>query len=113
VLQNFPIKLFCLGLRLGPELSLKDVDTDLVLPERRPSPTLARIEPHQRTMNRFLERIERKQTDRGLNGRLSRLALGLMAKQPGKGLEHKLSEPLALGHQPFLVGGFVHAEPLE
>jgi hypothetical protein len=58
-LQNFPIELFRLVLRLGPELSLQEIDANLVLPERRSPPFLASVEPHQRTMNRFLEWIER------------------------------------------------------
>src|SRR4030095_15745830 len=58
-LEDLLVELLRLGLRLGPELSLKEIDADLVLPQRRTPPSQASVEPHQHTMNRFLEWIER------------------------------------------------------
>src|SRR5215510_6314031 len=58
-LQDLLVELLRLDFRLGPELTLKEIDADLVLPERRTPPSLAGVEPHQRTMNRLLEWIER------------------------------------------------------
>src|SRR5262249_34869598 len=86
---------------------------DLVLLQRCAPPALPRIETHQRSMRGLLQRIEREETDGGLDGTLRRLTLGLVGEQPGEGLEGELSEPLALSQKPLLERWFVDAEPFE
>ena len=96
-----------------PELALQDVDAHLVLAQRHAATPLPRIEAHQRPLHRFLQRVEAEQARGDGDGRRDRAVLNVVREQFRQRLDGQLAQPLALGHQPFLEGRLLHAEPLE
>src|SRR5262249_16344361 len=92
-------------LGLDAELSLEDIDAELILAQRRRAPALAGVETHERPMGHFLERIETEHSQGGLNGRLRGPELHLVREQLGERLEGEFVEALALGAQPLLERG--------
>ncbi len=107
------VQLGSLRLRLGPHLALERRDAQLVLAECRPSSSLADVESHQRPVDRLLQRIERQQADRGLDGAIDLPALALEGEQPREDLERDLALPFALADEPLLERGFAQREALE
>src|SRR5215470_184558 len=92
-------------LRLNTELTLEDVDAELILTQRRRAPTLEGVEAHECSMGHFLQRIEAEQSQRGLNGWLRLVELHLVSEQLGERLEGEFVQALPLGPQPLLELG--------
>jgi len=96
-----------------PQLSLERVDADLVLTASRARPPQARIEPHERAVDRLLQGVEGEEAERSLDRRLRRPRGALVGEQPPERVERHLSQPLALEEQPLLEGRLPHARPGE
>ena len=91
-------------LRLDPELALEHADTMLVLAQRGLAPAGVGVEPHQRPVDRLLERIEREELQRRLHGRIGRSALSMVDEEAGEDFEGQLSQALPFAHEPLLEG---------
>jgi hypothetical protein len=52
--QDLPVELPGVGFGFCTHLSFEDGDTELVLPERRATPAMARIQAHQRAVDGLL-----------------------------------------------------------
>ena len=101
-LQDFLVQL-C-GLRLGrrAELALQHVHAELVLAQCGLPASEPRIEPHDRTMDGLLQRVQRQQTKTGLDGRLVGAGFLLMGEQTAQSLDRQLVQALPLRREPFL-----------
>src|SRR5262249_8929657 len=89
-------------LRLDAKLTLEDVDAELILAQRGSPPTLAYVETHERAMRNLLQRVQARQSECGMNGRLDGTELHAARKQPREHPEREFVEPIALGTQPLL-----------
>src|SRR5262249_2142936 len=63
-LEKLAVQLFGLRLWFGAELALQRFDALLILAERGAAPALARVEAHERSMDRLLRAIPRQQAHR-------------------------------------------------
>ena len=90
-----------------PELPLQRADAHLVLLERGRPPPLPEEESHQGPVHRLLQRVQRQDPPRRLDGRLPSLGANLVAEQPRQPLQGQLVESLPLEGPPFLEGGLV------
>src|SRR5918996_997966 len=96
-LEDLPIQLPGLDLRLDTQLPLHDVHALLILPKRRSSLSELRVERHECPVHWFLEGIEREQSVRGADRQLELARLTLLGQQSGQALECPVaqSRPLA------------------
>ena len=92
-------------LRLNTELTVEDVDAELILTQRRGAPALPGIEAHERAMGHFLQRIEAEQSQRRLDRRFRSLELQPVREQLGERLEGEFVKALSLGAQPLFERG--------
>ena len=76
----------------------------LVLAQRGLAPAGVGVEPHQRPVDRLLERIEREELQRRLHGRIGRSALSMVDEEAGEDFEGQLSQALPFAHEPLLEG---------
>src|SRR5262249_29823523 len=76
--QDLLVEDFRRRLGLDPELPLEHPDAVLVLAQGALAPARVDVEPHQDSVDRLLERIEREELQRGPNGRFGRSALALL-----------------------------------
>ena len=111
--QDLPVELLRLRLRLHPQLAPQRLHAGLVAPQRGRAAPLGRIEPHERAMRGFLQRIEREDAQRGLDGALRLSGRGLPGEQRVEHAQAQLAQPLTLPVEPELEGGILHHEPGE
>ena len=64
--EDFLVDRARVGLGLDAELAPEDAHAELVLPEGAPTSAELGVEAHQRSVDRFLERIEGDEPERGL-----------------------------------------------
>src|SRR5262249_6625431 len=112
-LDQLPIQLLRLGVGLHAELTPEDAHARLVLPEGGAPPAESLVEAHQRSMGRLLQRIERDEPERGLEGALERRRPLLMSEKLGQGLHGQLSQAVSLSDQPVLEERSAEGEALE
>ena len=112
-LQDLLVQRLGLGLRLDAELAAEHGDALLVLPERRAPPPEVGVEAHQRAMHRFLQRVQREQSQRRLHARLGGAGPALLGEQPRQPLQRQLAQALALAQQPLLERRLVDHEAAE
>ena len=95
------------GLRLrfglGPELPLerRSRRADTGAGPRR-AVRCCGVEPHQRPVNGLLQRVEREESQRGLDGRLGRARDRCWARSRARASRASLAQALALGQEPVL-----------
>src|SRR6266545_1170723 len=104
-----------LGRRLGldAELSLKNAETDLVLPKGRRPPAELNVKTHDRAMDGLLQGVEREEPERRLRRRLRRLRGALMTEKLRQRFERQLTQSLALREQPLLERRLLEREAFE
>src|SRR5262245_6242944 len=86
-----------LRLGLGPQLLLEDRYAALVLSQGGTTPLGVGIELHQCAVNGLLERIEREEPERGLNGVLRGASRPLVSEHSPEDTEGKLAQSLTRG----------------
>jgi hypothetical protein len=106
-----------LGGGLDAQLGLQHVAAGLVLLERERAVAAVGIEPHEGTMGRFLQGVQRQQAprrgNRALRRALRRARCHLLVEPVSHGLAGTLVQALAFRPQPFLEGGIVHQQAVE
>ena len=75
---------------------------------RRPS---ARVEPHDRAVDGLLQRVQREETEAGLDGRLGGAGLLLMDEEAAQALDGQLVQTLPLGREPLLERALGQRQP--
>ena len=88
-------------------------DAFLVLPKRGRPAAGARVELHQRPVDRLLRRIQRQQSQRRLDRRLDELSPRLVLEQASEHSGGAGTQALALGSQMILERAFAHADAHE
>src|SRR5215469_9178358 len=93
------------SLGLDAELTLKDIDAELILPQRRRTPALVGVEAHECPMRHFLQRIEAEQSQRGLNRGLRGPRASCGARAVWRTPRGRARAAAPLGAQPLLELG--------
>src|SRR5437016_5852807 len=95
---------------LDAELPAQHADAVLILAQRRPSPAGLRVESHERSLHRLLQRIQGQEPERGLNRWLCRPCFPLMHEELCETLDRQFTQALALREQPLFEGWFAQRE---
>ena len=95
-----------LGLHVGldPQLPLERRHAHLVLAERGAPAAQVGVQPHERPVDGFLERIEREETQGRVHRGVQRPRRALVGGEAGQRLDGSLTQPLPLGSEPLLEG---------
>src|SRR5947207_5531423 len=101
-----------LRFRLEAQLTLEHPDARLVLAEGGSTPTLLRVELHERSMHRLLCWIECQQPEADAHRGLDRVRSDVMAEQLREDFHGQLAQSLPLGAQPVLERGLVDTDAL-
>jgi len=110
-LQDLLVQLCGLHLGRRVELALQRVRAELVLAQCGLPAPKPRIEPHDRTMDGLLKRVQRKKTKTGLDGRLVSLSLLLIRQETAQALDRELVQPLALRREPLFERALGQHQP--